>query len=211
MNDQRQHWDQLHNQGGVNHHLDKPNSFAQEVLTLLDKPSNVLELGCGVGNDSIAFAKAGHTILATDFSEVAITTNTEFFKDESKLFFEVLDMNSPIKLEKNSFDAIYARLSLHYFSDQRTKAIFQELHGILKPNGLLCFICKSTNDSLYGKGKAVEKDMFEYNGHIRHFFSEEYAKECLGNKFSIEKIESGTDNFYERESGFVKVIARAIK
>ena len=111
----------------------------------------------------------------------------------------------------NKFDVVYARLSLHYFTDKITKKIFNEMHRVLRPNGYLCFICKSTNDPLYGKGIEVEKDMFENNGHVRHFFSENYAKLLLVDRFKIQKIESGDEKFYGNDSAFVKIIAQTIK
>jgi ubiquinone/menaquinone biosynthesis C-methylase UbiE len=210
MKNQKQHWNELHKQGNIDHYSNRPTKFAEEVLRIAKPFSKFLELGCGTGNDAVAFARVGHTVLAIDFSEVAITKNIERFKDVSNLAFEVLDISQSLKLEDNQFDVVYARLSLHYFSDEITKKAFQEIHRILKPNGLLCFICKSVKDPLYGKGEEIERDMFEYKGHMRHFFSEEYAKECLDN-FRIEKIESGAELFYGNESAFVKVIATAVK
>lgn len=209
MNDQKQHWDELHQKGSVDHFSGKPTDFAEEVIKIINPSSKVLELGCGAGNDSIGFSQAGHTVLATDFSEVAVSKNSERFKDIPNLTFEVLDMNEPMSLSDNEFDVVYARLSLHYFTDEVTRKIFSEIHRVLKPNGYLCFICKSTNDPLYGKGTEIEEDMFEHNGHIRHFFSEDYAKSLLENKFTIEKLESGDEKFYGNDTAFVKVIARA--
>ena len=116
-----------------------------------------------------------------------------------------------MRFRDSEFDGVYARLSLHYFTDDVTKSIFREICRVLKPNGYLCFICKSTNDPLYGKGTEIEKDMFENNGHIRHFFSEDYAKSLLVNDFTIEKLESGDEKFYGKDSAFVKVIAKAKK
>lgn len=211
MRNQRQHWNELHKQESVNHYLDQASDFAEEVLRITEPSSQVLELGCGVGNDSVAFAKAGHTVLATDFSEVAITKNSERFKDIPNLFFEVLDISMPVEFKDNRFDVVYARLSLHYFSAEITKKVFEEIHRVLRPDGFLCFICKSIKDPLYAKGEEIEKDMFEYDGHVRHFFSEEYVKECLGNNFRIEKIKSGEEKFYGKESSFVMVIVRVVK
>lgn len=211
MRNQKQHWNKLHKQRSVNHYSDLPSDFAEEVLGIIKPFSLVLELGCGVGNDSAAFAKAGHTVLATDFSEVAIIKNSERFKDIPNLSFEALDISMPMEFKDNHFDVVYARLSLHYFSDKATKKVFKGIHRVLRPNSFLCFICKSIKDPLYGKGEELEKDMFEYDGHLRHFFSEEYVKECLGNNFRIEKIESGEEKFYGKESAFVKLIARVVK
>jgi hypothetical protein len=53
--------------------------------------------------------------------------------------------------------------------------------------------------------------MYEFEDHIRHFFNEEYAMSLLRNNFKIQKIESGDDKFYGRNSAYVKVIALAVK
>lgn len=207
MNDQKQLWDILHEKGKVDHFSDKPTKFAEEVQSLITPGSKILELGCGVGNDSAFFAQNGHQVLATDFSKLAIKNNRKHFK-ESNLQFEVLDMSKKMSLPDNSFDVVYCRLSLHFFTDKATKSIFRKLHRILKPNGLLCFLCKSTDDPLYGKGKQIEKDMFEENGHIRHFFSKDYVKELLNGMFKTEKLETGQEDFYNIPSSFIKLIAK---
>lgn len=208
MNNQKQLWDKLHKKGKVD--SNKPTNFAKEVQSIFPPKSKILDLGCGVGNDSIYFARLGHQILATDFSEIAIRKDKEHFKDNN-LKFEVLDMSKSMNFPDNTFDVIYARLSLHYFTDKVTKMIFKELHRILKLNGLLMFLCKSMKDPLYGKGEQIEKDMFEEEGHIRHFFSEDYVKECLGTNFKIKRLETGRENFYGDPSAFVKVIASKLQ
>ncbi len=190
MNNQKTHWDKLHEAGKVDYYSENSTYFAKEVVKIIPEKSKVLELGCGVGNDSNFFVQIGHHVLATDFSDIAIDKNKQRYKQDN-LQFEVLDISKPMKFPNNEFDVVYARLSLHYFTDRITKNIFQEINRILKPNGFLCYICKSVNDPLYGKGNKIEKDMYDENGHVRHFFSEEYAKKCLRNNFMIDKLEIG--------------------
>ncbi len=209
MNNQRAHWDKIHEDGELSHYKN-PSDFANEVLKNLKPNSKILELGCGVGNDSIAFANSGHSIIATDFSNTAIKKNKERF-DNINLEFKIFDISNKFPFEENTFDLVYARLSLHYFKDQTTKMIFAEIRRVLKPNGKLAFICKSTKDPLYGKGTEIEQDMFEYEGHIRHFFSEDYTNDSIKNLFEINLLESGQDKFYGRKSSYVKVIAKKIK
>lgn len=211
MNDQKQLWNNAHQKGEMSHYFSKPADFAEEVIKIIKPHSNILELGCGIGNDSIAFAKAGHKILATDFSDVAISRNLKQFREVSGLTFKVLDINERTSFNNDEFDIVYARLSLHYFTNEETRSIFDEIHRMLKPNGLLCFVCKSISDPLYGKGVKIEKDMFAYKDHVRHFFSEEYAKSLLENSFKIEKMKSGDEKFYGNDSAFVQVIAKAVK
>lgn len=207
MTDQQAIWNKAHTAGGLDHYANIPTSFAKEVQEIIPPNTYILELGCGAGNDAIFFAEQGHKILSTDFSEVAIEKNKKIYNNKN-LTFSVMDCSKLMDFLEQTFDIIYTRLSLHYFTDAVTKNIFAELPRILKPLGYLCFLCKSINDPLYGKGQEIEKDMFNNNGRIRHFFSEEYTKEYLGDMFSIVKLESGQEKFYGEPSAFVKVIAQ---
>ncbi len=206
MKNQQKLWDELHDQGRIDHFKNKPTDFAQEVEDMILSKSYILDLGCGVGNDSYYFAQNGHQVLATDFSEVAIVNNRKNFK-LSNLEFGVLDISKPMLFADQTFDVVYARLSLHYFSNKVTKKVFKDIARVLKTGGLVCFICKSIKDPKYGQGIEIEKDMFDKDGHIRHFFSENYAKKCLNNMFKIKIIKSGEDIFYEERSAYIQVIA----
>lgn len=77
VSNQQQHWNTLHEQGDIDHYSGKPTDFAEEIIRIIPPASRILELGFGSGNDSLGFAKAGHNVPATDFSDVAIRKNTE--------------------------------------------------------------------------------------------------------------------------------------
>ena len=205
--DQKAYWNSTHAQGAIDRYSAQPTALAEEFVKLLSPQSTVLELGCGAGNDAAFFAQRGHQVTATDFSEVAIDKAKQRYTHIPTLRFREQDMTQPFPFHEDAFDAVYARLSLHYFTHTQTQGLFREIQRILKPGGLLCFMCKSTKDPLYGRGKKIEEDMFEY-GHVRHFFSEAYARKCLENGYTIEKMESGEEIFYGDKSAFVKVIAR---
>ncbi|HVT01187.1 MAG TPA: class I SAM-dependent methyltransferase [Patescibacteria group bacterium] len=206
MKDQNQIWNQAHLNHQVNHSKGGASSFAKEIESLIPKNSKVIEFGCGNGVDAAYFAECGHNVLATDFSESAIDADKKKFGSVNNLSFQVFNLENSFNFD-NDFDLVYARLSLHYFVDQKTKEIFGEISNILSPSGIIAFICKSTKDPLYGKGREIEKDMYEAD-HIRHFFSKDYALECLGDRFRVEKVEEGEENFYNSPSAYVKVIAR---
>lgn len=210
MNNQKTLWDNVHSGSAIHKHSQTPTDFALTALSHIKPHSKILELGCGVGNDSTAFAHAAHQVLATDFSEVAIQHNKKLFRSVPHLKFEVLDLNHSFKFGPDSYDVVYARLSLHYFKDRATKRIFEDIYTILKPRGLLFFMCKSTQDPLYGKGEKIENDMFENEGHVRHFFSEGYMRECLADKFTIIELEEKTDLLYGKTSSFIECIAQKI-
>ncbi len=177
--------------------LNEPSDFAQSVFKILSQRNKLLELGCGTALDANFFARNGVHVIATDFTEQAIEDN----KKENKLpnlSFEVLDISKAYPYEDATFDCVYACLSLHYFPAEQTKKIFKEISRVLKPVGVLAFRCKST-----------EKDMFVLNGHIRHFFSIDFAKSLL-HGFSVLSLKQ-TEGVYDSDiSNFVDCVARKL-
>jgi ubiquinone/menaquinone biosynthesis C-methylase UbiE len=212
MKNQQQLWNEIHTQRKLARYSFSATDFANEVEKIITPNSEMLELGCGLGNDSTFFAAHGHNVVATDFSEVAIQNNNGKYAAIENVTFTVVDMSAtPYQFESNRFDAVYARLSLHYFSDEVTRKIVSEIHRILQPNGYFCFMSKSVEDPEYGKGEKLEENMYVNEGRVRHFFTEEYTKDILKDVFEIVKIESKKEDLYGQKSGYVKVIAKKIE
>jgi SAM-dependent methyltransferase len=207
--DQRAHWDALRQRRTPPTTPRGPSAFAQQCATHFAPRSHVLELGCGPARDSAYFAGLGHTVCATDFSIAALAPARRVFAGTPGLDFCLLDTTAPLPFREDTFGVVYARLSLHYFPDRLTRRVFAELRRVLRPAGLLCFMCKSPGDPLYGQGRRLEPDMFELNGHLRHFFSPAYARSCLEPGFALESIKEELGKLYGNESAFVQVIARA--
>lgn len=210
MKDQLAHWNHAHAEQWLHKHSAKQTAFAEEVDEHLSAHSTILELGCGEGNDSNYFAEQGHAVIATDFSDVVIDQNTKRWV-HSGLTFKVQDISQPFLFDDASFDIVYARLSLHYFTNETTKGIFREIARVLKPGGTLYFMCKSVDDHIYGQGEKIEDDMYERDGHVRHFFSKEYAVKLLDQaELKQENIETGEEMIYDRQSAFIKVVAKKV-
>lgn len=122
----------------------------------------------------------------------------------------MVDMNNgTLPFQADGFDGVYARLSLHYYPDHITRLLFQEIHHILKRGGRLAFLCKSTDDPLYGKGQQLEKNMFENKGHVRHFFDENYTKILLGG-YHTERLKKRKEDLYGDPSAYMEVIAQKV-
>ena len=211
MSDQKKHWNAVISSSDVFHSTESQTDFAEEVLSHISNESTILELGCGIGADAELFAKAGNHIVATDFSDVAIQKAIEISPKIDRLTFAVMDMTEPFPYQDNSFSVVYARLSLHYFSDSITRSIIKEIHRVLKPGGKLFFLCKSTNDSLYGEGEKMGMDMYKRKGKIRHFFSERYCRKILNELFMIEHIVEHKKVVYTRDSVVIRVFAQSKK
>src|SRR5579884_171496 len=129
--DQQQHWEGIYRSDRQGAEANTPTEFAAEVLSLLPRGTTIVELGCGKGNDAAYFAQHGYSVLAIDFSQTAIQQNRERYRHLPTLTFQVANIGQPFPWESSSFGAVYARLSLHYFPDAVTKAIFREIYRIL--------------------------------------------------------------------------------
>jgi ubiquinone/menaquinone biosynthesis C-methylase UbiE len=171
----------------------EPTKSVSESLPFIKKrkAKTILDIGCGTGRDSVLFAKEGFKVTSLDFSGNAINFLKEGIKKDnlSNIKAVCADIDYLNKLKSSSFDVVYAHLTLHYFTKEKTKEIFENIWRILKKKGLLIFSVKTINDDFYGKGTELEQDMFELNGHIRHFFSKEFLEENI-QKFNIIKIEN---------------------
>lgn len=205
---QRSHWNRIYQESRDNGDLLEPSELARDTANRLPTRANVLELGCGGGRDAAFFAGLGSSVTAVDFSEVAIARNRTRVPSHDRLTFTVADLADPLPFLDSTFDLVYARLSLHYFGDAVTRLLFGEIRRVLKSHGLLVFMCKSIRDPLYGRGELIEPDMFLFRDHVRHFFSEEYARACLAPGFETESIVSIEPGLDGQRSAFVTVIAR---
>jgi SAM-dependent methyltransferase len=158
--------------------------FAIRVFLFLKnkKVKTILDLGCGGGRDSIFFTKKGFEVVALDI--FADDTQQQKLRS-ADIKFTKKDIRH-IKFKPNSFDVIFAHLSVHYFDDKTTDKIFNKLYNILKPGGYIFVKCKSTSDKYFGKGRMIEENYYDFE-HKRHFFTKEYMREKL-KKFKIIKI-----------------------
>jgi SAM-dependent methyltransferase len=204
--DQQRHWTRLYarDRWGAG-----PSGFVRKIAPVLPERSSVLELGCGKGDDAAYLARLGHDVIACDFVEAVVAGNRERFRDVDGLTFRLMRTDGPFPDPDDTFDVVYAHLTLHYFRHGVTQAIFREIDRVLGPGELLAFVCKSDQDPLYGHGTMIEPDMFELHGHVRHFFTEAYARQCLEGAFEIEHLTMRSMARDGGTSSVVEVIARA--
>ncbi len=208
--DQRTFWNTFHRDAKLAAYSQTPSEFAKEAASFFPDHAKSIELGCGFGADAAFFAQQGCSVIATDFSDVAIARNRREHTNIPGLGFQVVDVSGGIlPFQADGLDGVYARLSLHYYPDHITRQLFQDMHRILKRDGRLAFLCKSTDDPLYGKGQQLEKNMFEHKGNARHFFDESYARTLLGG-YHIERLEKRRENLYGDPSAYIKVIAQKV-
>lgn len=208
--DQRPIWNQKHANDDHAVLEGVPSPLAELCLDKIEPGSDILELGCGIGRDAIFFARHGNKVVATDGSDVVIDHNLTK-KVSSSLRFELLDMRDTLPYKDNQFDVVYSNLSLHYYSNEKTREIIQNIGRVLKNGGLFIFACKSY-DSLHNSGEELESNVVASpTGAILHFFTTDYVHTLLDECMNIEYLDEIEEEFNGRQSRIIRCIARKLK
>ena len=134
--------------------------------------NEIVDLGCGVGSDTLYLIERGYKVLSCDFSREALK-NIEDNISGSKTMY--LNMLEKFPFIDNSKDLIIADLSLHYFSSEDTIHIMREIKRVLKPKGILLARVASVKDVYYGatSQEYIEKNYTIAYGYAKRFFDEE--------------------------------------
>ena len=199
LDQQSQHWER--------NFSNKPEMFgleqsipAKKALNFFKekKINNIIELGAGLGRDSIFFAKNNIKIQALDYSLSGIKIiNQKIEKDNLSNYIstKLLDVREKLPFEDNSVEACYSHmLYCMALTMVDLKKLNNEIHRVLKPNGLNIYTVRHTNDGDFKNGKHIGEDLYENDGFIVHYFSEEKVN-LLMNGFkniTLEKFEEGT-------------------
>ena len=178
----------------------EPSISAKKALNFFKekKINNIIELGAGLGRDSIFFAKNNIKIQALDYSSSGIKIiNHKIKKNNLSNYIstKLFDVREKLPFKDNSIDACYSHmLYCMALTIDDLQKLNNEIHRILKPNGLNIYTVRHTNDGDYKNGKHIGEDLYENDGFIVHYFSEEKVNSLLNGfkNIALEKFEEGT-------------------
>ena len=199
LDQQSQHWEKNFSNKPEMFGLE-PSISAKKALNFFKekKINNIIELGAGLGRDSIFFAKNNIKIQALDYSSSGIKIiNHKIKKDNLSNYIstKLFDVREKLPFQDNSVDACYSHmLYCMALKIADLQKLNNEIHRILKPNGLNIYTVRHTNDGDYKNGKHIGEDLYENDGFIVHYFSEEKVYSLLNgfNNISLEKFEEGS-------------------
>ena len=198
LDQQSQHWERNFSNKPEMFGLE-PSISAKKTLNFFKekKINNIIELGAGLGRDSIFFAKNNIKIQALDYSSSGIEIiNHKIKKDNLSNYIstKLFDVREKLPFKDNSIDACYSHmLYCMALTIADLQKLNNEIHRILKPNGLNIYTVRHTNDGDYKNGKHIGEDLYENDGFIVHYFSEEKVNSLLNGfkKITLEKFEEG--------------------
>ena len=191
LNQQSQHWESNFSSKPEMFGLE-PSTPAKKALKIFknNKTNKIVELGAGLGRDSIYFAKNLIHVEALDYSQSGIKNiNQKIIKNNlsNLIKTKIFDVRKKLPFKNNSIEGVYSHmLYCMALTTSDLESLNKEIHRILKPGGINIYTVRHTNDGDYKKGIHRGEDMYENDGFIVHFFSKNKIKSLLDGFINLE-------------------------
>lgn len=194
-----------------------------EVTRLLNlspstTPRKILDLGCGNGITSFAFAGLGHKVFAADPNPTenvglgaVARLNPELGRNP---IVPLLAFGEALPFPDHTFDIIYTRQVLHHFKNLQES--LNECHRVLKPGGYLLV----TRDPVVNDAQQLEEFLQSHVLHQLHggenaYTLQTYTTDIKQAGFKLKKVLGTYDNvinlFPLTKPELKKIIARTIR
>lgn len=192
---QKDHW---------NNEFEKYESKKPKYDLWLDKYADILEqskdtpiidLGCGLGSDSLYLLERGYKVISCDVSDVALERVKVNVSGSQTM---LVDMLEGLPFHDLTAKVIVADLSLHYFCWKDTVKIIGEIKRVLVSGGYLFCRVNSTKDINHGagQGNVIEENYYATEGNMKRFFDREQI-EKLFDEWECRHIDEHQMNRYK--------------
>ena len=199
LNQQSQHWEKNFSSKPEMFGLE-PSLPAKKSFELFkeNKISKIIELGAGLGRDTIFFAKNSIHVTAVDYSSSGLKVINDKAQKQNLLNFvstKLFDVRKKLPFEDNSIEACFSHmLYCMALTTEELKYLNNEICRVLKPNGINIYTVRHTKDGDYKNGIHRGEDLYENDGFIVHFFSKDKINSLLEGyqNIKIEDFEEGS-------------------
>ena len=167
--------------------------------------NTIVELGAGLGRDSIFFSLNNLSVTSLDYSKSGINLiNKKINENKLKnINTKLFDVRQKLPFEDNSIDGCFSHmLYCMALSNQDLINLNKEIWRILKPKGLNIYTVRNEHDGDYKNGIHRGEDMYENEGFIVHFFNKTKIKHLIDG-FKNIKLENFEEGKFPRKLYFV--------
>ncbi len=167
--------------------------------------NNIVELGAGLGRDSIFFSQNNISVTSLDYSPSGINIiNKKIHEKKIKnISTKLFDIRQKLPFKDNSIDGCFSHmLYCMALSNEDLINLNNEICRILKPEGLNIYTVRNMQDGDYKNGMHISENMYENDGFIVHFFNKKKVNQ-LTDGFRNIKIESFEEGKFPRKLYFV--------
>ena len=203
LNKQKEHWDnQFSNKKDMFGNSPSIAAIKANSVFTNNKCTNLLELGAGQGRDTLFFLEKNYKISSLDYSKTAINQiikKSKFFKNKKNLNAKCHDVRLKLPFDDSSFDGCYSHmLFCMAFTYEQIHSINTELLRVLKPGGINIYTVRNHSDGDFQNGKFIDKNIYQNDGFIVHFFSIKFINE-LSHGYEILKIKDFDEGNFPRK------------
>jgi len=193
----------------------KPSKYAREFLSYCThhQLNPVLSLMCGNAEDEIFLAQNGLNVCAAD-NDAKKLTQVQLQPQAIKtgnIKVVCADILQPLPFAGHSFNSIYFKFGLHYFSKNQTRQIIApEIVRLLSLGSLVSIVYRyidteSTDRNRYeisqiNGEKVVFTEKSSGETMVRYIYDEAAAKKLFSDKFDIIKSETHREELFNRFS-----------
>jgi len=203
LNNQEEYWE-------INY-ANKPKMFglapsfaAEEALKIFKKKniSSIVELGAGLGRDTIFFAKNNIKVEALDYSKTAVMSIKKKVKELNLSEFvstKVFDVRKKLPFKNNSIQGIFSHM-LYCMSlkNLEVQNLNNEILRVLVKGGVNIYTVRNFEDGDYKNGLHIEDESYQNDGFIINFFSKKKIEELLVGFINI-KIDRFNEGDFPRK------------
>lgn len=181
--------------------------FVMDALSYENAPApcDLLDLGCGIGDISLAFAKQGYKVTGLEYSEVAHKESLSLaMKSNLPVNFVKGDVLEAHNLLPGRWSFVTAVNLLHCLvTDSDRKKFFAVLKKLLKPDGVvyLSSMCGIPGTEIVKQTKVDKTTRIGSNGTRIHLEAETILSELSANGFEVLEHRMFTYS-NDREPGF---------
>lgn len=167
----------------------------------------VLEIGCGNGDDTATLVGAGLCVTAFDIDAASVVATQNRVPTATLVCQDVRD---PWPVRPHEAGAVVASLSLHYFPWLETLVLMQRVQQTLAAGGV--FLCRlnSTEDRHFGASghPAIEPHYHRVDGQAKRFFNRQALDELFATGWDVLSMTHQHTNKYQRPKALWEVVAR---
>ena len=176
--------------------------FKEENIT------SIIELGAGLGRDTIYFAQNSIYVEALDYSPSAIKKINQKAKELNLSKFiktKLYDIREKLPFDNEQFQGCFSHmLYCMALSNTDLENLNDEIYRVLMVGGINIYTVRHINDQDYKNGIHRGEELYENDGFIVHFFSKEKIKK-ISKGFKVLNIENFEEGKFPRKLFFVEI------
>jgi len=177
----KDYWESIFHSGAIWDFY--PSDSAIEALSIFSANNfkNILIPGIGYGRNAKLFLTNGFRVTGIELSESAISI-AKSHSINCKIYNGSV---TSMPFSDEMYDGIFCYALIHVLNKFERKRFLKACYNQLKDNGIMIFTVTSVQNSMYGNGKPLSKNRFEFSKGLKVFFYDNYSIEDEYSPFGL--------------------------